>query len=477
MSKIIGRVQEKKLLTQALTSEVSEFVAVTGRRRVGKTYLIDQLYTGHYCFTLTGVQNGNLAIQLALFSAQLAKYDGTGNQQQFINWLEAFQALEVYAESLPKDAKQVIFLDELPWIATPRSEFLTFLGHFWNSYLSKHTHFVLVICGSATSWIVEKVLANAGGLHNRVTCRIHLYPFTLGEANAFLTAKKIHLSPDDLARTYMMLGGIPFYLNQLQRGDSVATGIERICFSPAGQLRREYENLYRALFRGGDKHIAVVNALAAKPEGLNRKEILAAVPNLSVGTYAKVIDELEVSDFIRRDVPYRRRKRGTLYRLIDEYSIFYHRFIKPMRQHTPGIWVQQASTQTYRIWSGHAFEVLCHKHIPAIKAALGITSVFTEAYRLRLAQADGQPGTQIDLLLDRADNVVNLCEIKFHRTGIRVDRVLEQNLTHKRERLLQLLPNTKRVIVTAITNHPLLDRWEESVVDVNVTLEEMLNEM
>lgn len=473
-SLIFGRQAEKEKIERLLSSNEPEFLAVTGRRRVGKTYLIDRLLSEHYCFTMIGIQHGTLEQQLEIFATQLARFTKRTVPLEIGGWFEAFEVLRDYLETLPTDRKHVIFIDELPWLATPKSKMLTYLGYFWNNYLSKQPHFLLVICGSATSWIVDKVLSNHGGLHNRVTKRIHLYPFTLAETKDYLLGRNVRMSDSDIVRTYMALGGVPFYLKEVDRGESFPVLVERICFTPGGTLHNEYRDLYFSLFHNAESHIEVVAALATKRGGLSRKEILAAVPSLSEGGFQKVVSELEVSNFISKDAPFGRKKRGTLYRLIDEFSIFYHKFMKSNPTYTPGIFVQLAAGPGFKSWAGFAFEVLCRKHVPAIKRALGIPAVYAEISTLRIPASDGLDGCQIDLLIDRKDDTINLCEIKFHANAFALNKESSRQLAYKRDRFIEYTGTNKQVFITMITNRPMVENeYFREAVDATVLLEDL----
>jgi uncharacterized protein len=473
---MIGRQKEIEKLGHLLTSDRSEFLAVTGRRRVGKTYLIDRVLKEQYCFSMTGIQNGNLHTQLVNFAVKLSEYDGSLNPKNFDNWQMAFLHFKAYLKTLDKDKKQVIFIDELPWVATSKSGFIQMLAHFWNDYLSKETHFILVICGSATSWITKKIINDVGGLHNRVTENIHLYAFSLAETGAFLKSKGFQFTFQEVAKIYMTLGGIPFYLENLRKGESFAVAIERLCFSPTGILHNEYNNLFQALFTNAEIHQQIAAVLATQPYGMSHGEMLKAMGiEQSTGSYQRAIEELIVSDFIVENTSFGKKKRGSIYRLADEYSIFYHRFIKPNKKYTQGMWQQLAESQSYKIWLGYAFETLCHKHIDAIKQTLGITSVYTEIYSLRIAGSANTEGVQIDLLIDRKDGCINLCEIKFHSGLFTITKDYYQQLIEKRQRFIDQTGTKKQVFLTFITNHGIAqNEYAKEIVDAEIRLEQLM---
>ncbi|MFK8104471.1 MAG: ATP-binding protein [Saprospiraceae bacterium] len=474
---MIGRKQEIKKINLLLASTRSEFLAVTGRRRVGKTFLVDTLLQAHYCFSMTGIQNGNTSTQLVNFGIKLSEYSNTTNSVSPKNWQIAFLQLKTYLKTLPNNKKQVIFIDELPWVATARSGFVQMLAHFWNDYLSKQSHFILIICGSATSWITKKIINDPGGLHNRVTEIIHLYPFSISETYAFLKSKGFHYSFQETAKIYMTLGGIPFYLENLRKGESFAVAIERICFSPTGLLRNEYNNLYQALFNNAEIHQAIVTALSYYPNGATHAEILKKAGLQSSGSYQRAIQELIISDFIIEAVPFGKKKRGTFFRLIDEYSIFYHRFIKPNKKYTSGMWQQLSSGQSYKIWADYTFESLCHKHIDAIKKSLGIAMVYTETSSLRIPGTSQKEGFQIDLIIDRKDESINLCEIKFHAGEFSINKKYYHELIQKRQRFIDSTKTKKQVFLTFITNLGVADNsYASEIVDAEVILEDMINE-
>jgi uncharacterized protein len=478
METLIGRKKEVQLLEAILASPRSEFVAVTGRRRVGKTFLIDTVYGPYNCFNFTGVQNGSLTVQLYNFSAKLRKKDPHFQLKKVENWQVALFHFQNYLETLDKTKKQVIFLDELPWIHTPKSDFIQLLAYLWNDYLSKQSHFILVICGSATSWIAKKIIDDAGGLHNRITKKIHLYTFKLPEMRAFLLHKSLQFNQNDTARLYMSLGGVPFYLEHLQRGESFSTAIEQLCFSPVGILHNEYHNLFKALFNNADVHQAIVATLAAHPQGMSHQDLQKAMKlKQNTGSYQRAIEELIISDFIIEIAPFGKKKKGAIIRLMDEYSIFYHHFIKPNRTYTEGMWQQLAESQSYKIWSGYAFETLCIKHINLIKAILGIRAVYTEIYSINVTKTDEQEGFQIDLVIDRKDNAINLCEIKFYDRPFIINKAYYKQLVERKQRFMDFTKTTKQVFWTFITNHGLL--WNEdarAIVDASITLEDIFNQ-
>lgn len=475
---MIGRIKERKKLDTLLKSQRSEFLAVTGRRRVGKTYLIDSYLGSHYCFSMTGIQNGNTQNQLLNFGVKLAEYQSLNTPKAPPNWQSAFLQLKNYLRQLPKDQKQVLFFDELPWIYTPRSNFVQLLAHFWNDYLSKQQHFILVVCGSATSWITQKVINDPGGLHNRLTENIHLRPFSLAETKLFLESKNIRLTDQETAKIYMALGGIPFYLENIRKGESFATAIERISFAPTGLLHNEYNNLYQALFKNAEVHLTIVQTLAKRQHGATKKTILKLSGLKANGSFQRAMNELMISDFIEPFPAFGKSKRDIQYKLIDEFSIFYHRFIRQVRKYTPGIWQQIASGQSYKSWAGLAFESLCFKHIQNIKSKLGISAVYAEISTLNIAGNAIQNGFQIDLIIDRKDQSINICEIKFTDGPYTIDKKAYEAMNAKRQQFLDHTKTKKQLFITYISANGLTEnKYTASLVDAEITLEDLFTHL
>jgi len=450
---------------------------VVGRRRVGKTYFIDSVFEKNICFRLTGIQDGSMAEQLTNFAIKLAEHMGN----PFVpappeNWQQALHQLKAYLNSLDKKTKRVIFIDELPWVFTPRSGFLKMLAHFCNDYLSNEKHFVLVICGSATAWITNNIINDKGGLHNRVSHTLNIEPFDLAETKSFLQNKKIELPDQEITKLFMAMGGIPYYLKNIRKGETAATAIERMCFHPDGILNREYNNLYRALFYNYRDHENIIKALAKSQKGLTREELIKKSKVADGGTFNRTMEDLILSNFVSEYTPFNKKKRGSLYRLADEYSIFYHRFIQANKNYSKGMWQQLASGQAYKIWTGYAFESLCFKHIDRIKEALGIAAVYTQISSYQKKGDKDQKGFQIDLVLKRNDNAIHLCEVKYYDGDFTVDAEYAKRLD-ERKRLFKSSTRTKAALFTRlIANNKLKDNeYALYAVDAHVTLKEIMD--
>lgn len=454
MEAIIGRNEEKAFLETALRSGDAELIAVLGRRRIGKTFLLRNYLHNYIVFELSGMHNASLKEQLQNFARAL-KHAMQLNvlPEQPPNWSTAFDMLSDYLTSLKRKKPMVVFLDELPWLHTPKSGFLAAFGHWWNTYASRTSNLKVVICGSAASWMIRHIFNDRGGLHNRVTERIRLKPFTLAETAAFLENNGVQLDQYQLLQLYMALGGIPHYLKQVRKGESVAQTIDRLCFSPNGMLKTEFTDLYQSLFTNASNHEAVVRALSRKGKGMSRAEIISACNFTTGGWTTELFEELEQSGFITQYIPFGRTLRDALYKLTDEYSLFYLKFIENKRATGTGTWLRLAGSAAYKAWCGFAFEAVCQKHAYLIRKALGISGVYTEVSAWRHIPQHSEKGAQIDLVLDRADHCINLCEIKFTTSEFALDKKYAAELDEKIA-VFRSQTNTKKTIfLTLITTY------------------------
>lgn len=447
MEKIfIGREKEAEILLKALASQEAEMVAVMGRRRVGKTFLIRSVYAQNIKFEVTGLQNSTLSAQLKNFTLHLKKSFGDiVPAQKPVDWLDAFyQLTECLDKTIDQNEKSVVFLDELPWLATRKSGFLDGLSYFWNSWAVKK-NVVVAICGSAASWMIQNIVNNKGGLHNRITRRIYLLPFNLYETDAFLRSKNIIFTPSQIAQIYMAIGGIPHYLKEIDGGKSAVQNIEQICFSNTGILSDEFLRLYPALFEDATHHIEIIKAMSQKWKGLTRKEIIAATGLPDGGNLTNYLDELTYSGFITPYSAFGKKQKDVLYRLTDEYSLFYLKFMQKPQQASKEAWRELSQTQEYKSWCGYAFENLCLKHSEQIKKALGISGIYSETSSFYHAGKGDVQGVQIDLLIDRKDNVINLFELKFYNEPFLISKNYAEDLREK-VAIFQNLTKTKKQI-------------------------------
>ncbi len=454
MDNLVGRETEIKILHEALKTTQAELIAIYGRRRVGKTHLIRTVYEKNIAFEFSGTNQIPLAVQLEDFCLTAQKMFGLNTSIPIKipeNWFQAFRLLINLFEAHPTTEKKVIFLDEFPWLDNKKSGFLAAFDHFWNSWASKQKNLVVVICGSAASWMIQNVVRNKGGLHNRITQRIRLEPFSLYETALFFKSMRVNLSHYDILQLYMITGGIPHYLKNIRSGESVAQAVDRLCFTKDGLLFNEFQDLYPALFGKADKHIAVIRCLANKMSGLNRNEILDLCQLKSGGTASKILNELEESNFITGYLPFGKNTKDTIYKLTDEYSLFYLKFMENTKAKGPSTWQTKSNGQSWASWSGLAFENICLKHIPQIKKALGISGVYSEQSMWRYLPKSKETGAQIDLLIDRQDNCINLFELKFYKKEFALDKNDVLLLETKRQVFLEKTNTKKTVFITLIS--------------------------
>ena len=470
---MIGRTKELEILANAYASKKAELVAVFGRRRVGKTYLVGSFFEGKIDFELTGLKDGTKQQQLRNFAYSLKDAQKSeALPPPPIDWLEAFHQLKTYLESLEKTEKRkVVFIDELPWMASGKSDFLTGFSYFWNSYAAK-ANIIVVICGSATAWMIQKIINDKGGLHNRVTRRIHLQSFTLAETETYFQEKHIAFDRYQLLLLYMTMGGIPHYLDQVEGGKSAIQNIDEICFQPQGLLRTEFDNLYSALFSNSDRYESIVSELSSTWKGMSRAEIITKTKISDGGGLTMMLQELEQSGFISSYIPFGKKKKDTLFRLTDCYSLFYLKFIRDIPLKETISWQSLSKTQTWITWSGYAFENICFHHIDNIKATLGIAGVHTNQYSFLAKTTDEIEGTQIDLLIDRQDSVISLCEVKFYNDELVLTKEDADNLRRKKSIFRHVTGTKKQIFIVLITTFGLIKNKHslglvDNVLDMN----------
>jgi hypothetical protein len=424
---IVGRVEPKRELQHHLDSRESEFVVVYGRRRVGKTYLVREYLSDHIVVHVTGLARSGCALQIRNFNEVLDRCGAPTPHGS--DWFATFNRLRDWLAAMPPQAgKRVVFLDEMPWMDTPRSGFIAALEHFWNSWAVAQPDIMLVVCGSATSWIMGKLLKNRGGLHNRVTGRIVLQPFTLRECEEYFAYLGMPYGRQHILESHMILGGVPFYLRMMRPDRSLAQNVDELCLGDDARLNGEFDELYFSLFRNAERHIDVVTSLSERLMGLGRQEIAAATGIAQGGTLTSILRDLQACGFIRSYRAYGRVQRGTLYQLVDPFTLFALRF---MTARSPRMsWLAGIDNPRRRAWTGYAFESVCLVHVDRIKAALGISGVLTDVSSWRSTTAS--PGAQIDLVIDRRDQTINLCEMKYTSEPFVIDKSYAETWERKR---------------------------------------------
>jgi len=474
MEKLIGRQEEQKLLQEAMAAKGPELIALFGRRRVGKTFLIRQCLGHSLAFEMSGTQDANLAAQLENFKKTIGKAIGNDNIYQIpVKWADAFDQLSHYLTPKLATERCVVFLDEFPWLNTPKSGFLSSFDHWWNSWGTKQRNLVVVICGSAASWMIRHVVNNKGGLHNRITRMIRLLPFNLKETEEYLQARKVNLDRYQILQLYMVMGGIPHYLKEIKKGESATQAIDRVCFTKDGLLTSEFNNLYHSLFDDAIRHLAIVRVLAKNNAGMTRNEIIERTDLTSGGTITELLEELIESGFVRDWKPYDKKSKDTIYKLDDEFTHFHLKFMANIRSSGNGVWQSFSSGQSWKSWSGVAFERVCLKHIPQLKKELGISGVYTEESAWRYLSGN-EKGAQIDLLLDRRDKVINLCEMKYSESEFTIDKTYATTLENKRDVFRSQTKTKKSIFLTFVTTFGITNNeYAKRLIQNSITMNAM----
>lgn len=468
--KLSGRNGEREILARVRGSDKSEFVALYGRRRVGKTFLIRRFFQDQpvVYFEMIGRFQGSLDDHLRIFAESLSEtFHGNAPIEPPGNWHAAFRILrEAIEQRRGRKQKTLIFFDELPWIDTHRSGCLRELEHFWNAWCSRRDDIVLVVCGSAASWMLRRIVNARGGLHDRLTQTIRLLPLTLAETNTFFQDRRMRFTAQELIELYMVFGGVPHYLDHVRRGRSVAQLVDEICLAKDGALASEFDRLFASLFDADRKYVQVVRALAKKRRGLTRNELLDSVSLPSGGGATTVLQNLEEGGFITSTIPTARTTRDRFYRLTDEFSLFHLKWLDGQR---PKTWQHVRKSPRWQAWAGLAFENLCLKHSAAVERTLGISGIETQISAWLHANA------QIDLLIDRADDVISVCELKFTDTPFTITKKYATQLRDKLRVFKDQTGTKKTLHLVFVTSYGLTDnRYANELVDCAVTMDALI---
>lgn len=474
---MIGREQEIKDLNRLYNRNRAELIAIYGRRRVGKTFLVDETFAGRITFRHAGLSpndedsGGLLRAQLNHFYNSL-EMQGMEKCEKPDNWLDAFLLLEKHLQKIDDGTRQLVFIDELPWLDTPRSGFLRAFEGFWNNWGCHRKNLMVIVCGSANSWILNNLINNHGGLYNRVTYRIKLYPFTLRECEEYYKENNIVFSRYDIVQSYMVFGGIPYYLGYMDGELSLAQNIDRILFDREAKLKDEYDRLFESVFSNPEAEKTLIEAISGRNAGYTRKEISEKTGFSDGGGLSRYLSALLASDFVVKYVPFGYGKREEHYKLVDPFCLFYLHFKSEIEKENDSYWEQNLSSQAVVVWRGYSFENVCFNHIPQIKIALGIPGVITSASAWSKRDDDGE-GTQIDLLLTRNDNVLNMCELKYYGGDFEVNTQYYKKLLHRQEILMGEV-NRKMVVRSTLITTFGLKKNEYSGVFTNViTMEDL----
>jgi len=452
METLVGRKQERELLQMLTESESPEFLAVYGRRRVGKTFLIRQFFQNNFTFYFSGVENSRTKKQLENFRIAYHNYFHTTISTPE-NWTIAFEMLRQAISGLKKKGKKVIFIDELPWMATSASGFIQAFEYWWNTYASANSDILLIVCGSSTSWMLNKIIKNRGGLHNRVTRQMLLEPFSLAECEAFMQSQKMPLDRKQITDYYMIIGGVPYYWKQLKKSAGLPQNIDNLFFKKNSVLREEFEKIYNSLFKHSEKYIALVKTLGEKRSGLTREELVKNAQLADGGSITRMLEELEQCGFVRSYTAFGKKQKDKLYQLVDLFSLFHLNFLQNKKITDENYWTNHLNTPVNNAWRGYAFEQVCLAHTTQIRRKLGISGVTTCTFSWR--SRDSESGAQIDLVIDRNDRVINLCEMKYADNEFVITKEYDKNLRNKRGAFREETKTRKTLHTTLITTYGL----------------------
>lgn len=487
---IYGRNNEIRILGNLYNSDRPELMALFGRRRVGKTFLIKQFFAGKedgVLFSVIGAKDGTFREQINHFTDQIGAIFLHGIVPQAgKNWNETFKILTEAIRSVPKDKKVVLFFDELPWMATKNSKLLQNIDYYWNQHWSNDNRLKLIVCGSSASWIIQKIIKNKGGLYNRITRKMHLEPFKLNDSKHFLKQSGVTLNNEQALLLYMVIGGTPYYLSYVEPGLSAMQIIEQLAFSRHGLLFDEFDNLFASLFDDHEDHIRIIRAIANQRYGIGQNELLKSLgKSLLGGTGKQKLKELEEAGFIISFKPHFHKRQGMYYRLTDEYTAFYLKWIEPLREMLQGQaldkgnWLSMQNSPEWYTWLGYAFETVCYKHISEIRKALSIDpGAFANSWRYAPRKGDEGRGAQIDLLFDRRDGVITICEIKYTKNSFVVDKQYAEILQRKIKVFKEKTRTKKQLFMALISANGVKDSmYSEELISGIVTLDDLFEEL
>ena len=469
---IIGREKELGILKRANEDSESHFIAVYGRRRIGKTFLVREAYGNRMTFQHSGLYNGSMQEQLFAFEASIKDCGGVVSNKTK-NWLMAFEVLKDLIRN-STEPKKIIFIDELSWMDTQNSDLMIALENFWNGWASARKDIVLIVCASATSWMLSKVIHNKGGLYNRLTEQISLDSFTLGECEEYVKAQGLVFNRNQILQYYMIFGGVPYYWSFLQKGLSLSQNIDRILFGKNAPLKEEFKYLYAAIFKNPTIYIKIIEALATKKVGMTREEIISSAQIINSGDLSAKLEELESCGFIRKYNSFGTKKKNAIFQLIDNFTLFYYQFLieEPNDEH---FWSNQINTPRINTWSGLAFERVALKHVEEMKAKLGISGIYTEinSWYCKRDIDKGIKGSQIDLMIIRKDQVINLCEMKYSDSEYIITEKTDKSIKDKINDLINVTKTKYSIHPTMVTTYGIVDNSYSNNIQAVITLDDL----
>ena len=470
---IIGRHAEIAELERYITSDKAEFIALYGRRRIGKTYLINNVFKGRLSFSMTGVIEGSFKEQVEAFVDALDIYGFTCVKAPE-TWMEAFTILRKSLSPIAvKDKPCIVFLDEIPCLDTNGSGFAKALGHFWNSWGAEQPKLKLIVCGSSTTWMIKNLIDSKGGLHNRITHEMKLSPFNLKETEEYFTSRKFFFSRNLVLQAYMFTGGVAYYLSLFNPEESLAQNIDRLYFSENGEMRREYKRLFKTLFNSAEAYMKIVELLARKKQGMTRNEVVKAMNAEKGGTLSEQLANLQECGFIRKYMVREKKtikNNGGIFQLVDLFSLF-HLTFAPKAMEDRNYWSNHLDTPIINAWLGLAFEKVCLVHASQIKQALKIDGISTQQYAWRSKTA--KPAAQIDLIIDRADNMINICELKYSENEYSLKESELKKIQHRITTFVEETGTRKGIFATLITAAPLKRNEHSEQIPIKITADEL----
>ena len=468
---IIGRKRESQILNSALQDNRSHFIAVYGRRRIGKTFLVRETFGYRFTFQHAGMADGGMRDQLEAFRISLK--DAGLSVPRLHSWSEAFEGLKDLVRN-STEKRKTIFIDELSWMDTPKSRLVPELEHFWNSWASARQDIVLIVCASATSWMLSEIVHNKGGLYNRLTDQIHLHPFTLSECEKYVKSGNLAFNRSQIMQYYMVFGGVPFYWTFIRKGLSIIQNIDGILFSKDAPLKEEFKYLYASIFKKPAVYLKIVETLGKKKVGMTRDELIHASGLPNSGDLTRKLEELESCGFIRQYKAFGHSRKDSVYQLIDFFTLFHFKFLADAPNDEKS-WANQINTPLANTWTGLAFERVCMEHIPQIKRKLGISGILSDVSSLfcRSNPEKGIAGSQIDLLIARKDQVINLCEMKYSNVEYTLTETEDRKIKTRINDLILYSGTKSAVFPTLITTYGLVENSYSGNIQSIVTMDDL----
>ena len=472
MNTIIGREQEIKKLSAAVDRVRPEFIALYGRRRVGKTFLINQMFRNQFAFKMTGVIEGTLKDQFTAFVDAMNDY-GFDVPEQPKDWMQAFIMLKNALKKKVNNGEQcIVFIDDLPAMDAEGSNVAGAVGYFWNSWASQYDNFVFIICGSATSWMITNVIDSKGGLHDRITVEMPIHPFTLKETEQYLEYQHFLWNRQMVLQAYMIFGGIPYYLSLLDKEESLVQNVDRLFFSQDIQMRREFRRLFNTLYKNPEKYIDIIKALNKSRKGLTREEIASELKCSNNGHLGKQLEDLVCCDLIRKNIVREKeiKRKDAIYQLCDFFSLFYLTFIERAEVEQQ-YWSHHINTPEVNSWMGLTYERICMAHIQQIKHSLHLDTISTLSYSWR--SKTSTPAAQIDFIIERADKIINICEVKYCQGEYNLDKDEYERIKKRKNAFIQETGLRHVPWLTMITTEGVARGKYSEMIQTQVTLDDL----